>query len=31
MGVQFQLFGADLGLISAAFHEVMQNVISKIR
>ena len=30
-GVRFQLFGADLGLISAAFKDVMQNVVSKVR
>ncbi len=31
MGVKFQLFGADLGLISATFHDLMQNVVSKVR
>ena len=31
MGIKFQLFGADLGLISATFHDLMQNVVSKVR
>jgi len=31
MGVQFQLFGSDIGIISSAFQDVMANVISKVR
>lgn len=30
MGINFQLFGTDIGFISAAFHDVMENVISKV-
>jgi len=31
MGVNFQLFGSDIGLISSAFQDVMVNVVSKVR
>ncbi len=31
MGINFQLFGTDIGFISAAFHEVIENVILKVR
>jgi 4-hydroxy-2-oxoheptanedioate aldolase len=31
MGVRFQLFGSDIGHISATFHALMKDVVSKIR
>jgi 4-hydroxy-2-oxoheptanedioate aldolase len=31
MGINLQIFGTDIGFISAAFHEVMENVVLKVR
>ena len=31
MGIKFQLFGTDIGIISSAFQDMMTNVVSKVR